>query len=44
MNEGKVNFDVGLLTVQGSTDQMTILDAFEIEISRGGYRKFGWEI
>jgi len=45
MNGGKANFDMGLLT-QGRAPQIqvTISDAFEIEISRGGYRKFGPEI
>jgi len=44
MNGEKANFDMGLLT-QGSVQiQVTISDAFEIEISRGGYWKFGPEI
>lgn len=37
-----LKWDYGLCKV--AQIQMTILDAFEIEISHGGYRKFGWEI
>lgn len=45
MNGGKANFDMGLLTQGRALQiQVTISDAFEIEISRGGYRKFGPEI
>jgi len=44
MNGGKANFDMGLLTQGRAQIQVTISDAFEIEISRGGYRKFGPEI
>lgn len=44
MNGGKANFDMGLLTQGRVQIQVTISDAFEIEISRGGYRKFGPEI
>lgn len=44
MNGGKANFDMGLLTQWRAQIQVTILDAFEIEISSGGYRKFGPEI
>lgn len=44
MNGGKANFDTGLLTQGRAQIQVTISDAFEIEISSGGYRKFGPEI
>lgn len=44
MNGEKANFDMGLLMQGRAQIQVTISDAFEIEISRGGYRKFGPEI